>query len=285
MSCSRLSSLENLASALVAGASMELHLTPKPGLVDLHDSGSHPDLSLALMEKSIGHIDDYLASISTSLQCGETFPAQQAIAIGAERRLIDELGTNTHKGYLFLSGMLLIAQWHSANFTEQALRQSLSTLARDFFLRAESSATHGNRARHRFKAGGIVREAVDAYPSLFEAALPAFRKITEEGACPQTAAFAMLACLMQTVEDTTTLHRGGLEGLARIRRDGRMLEKMIWQGDDFRPFLSALNRTYIQHNLTIGGVADMLGIGYGCLIASGELAIDQAEIVSLAVAA
>ena len=275
MNCSRLSSLEKLAQALVDGATMELHLTPKPGLVDQLDSGSHPDLSLPLMERSIGHVAAYLTSIVASLKAGETFAIQQAIALCAEKRLLAELGTNTHKGYLFLSGMLLIAQWHAPFPDERSLRQTLSARAEAFFRSEKSSATHGQRVRAKFKSGGIVQEAIDGYPSLFEAALPTYRAIREQGGDHETAAFAMFGRLMQTVDDTTTLHRSGPSGLARVRRDGRLLEQMIGQGEDFRPFLTGLNRTYTRLNLTIGGVADMLGIGYGYLIASGELSVEE----------
>ena len=45
--------LRRLADALVRGARAELDLTPKPGLVDRHDNGSHPDLSYELMRRSI----------------------------------------------------------------------------------------------------------------------------------------------------------------------------------------------------------------------------------------
>jgi len=41
-----------------------------------------------------------------------------------------------------------------------------------------------------------------------------------------SASFAMLARLMQTVEDTTALHRCGLAGLERIREDGARLERL-----------------------------------------------------------
>ncbi len=56
MHCLRISELEELASALVRGTTRELYLTPKPGLVDRADSGSHPDLSLPIMEQSIGYV-------------------------------------------------------------------------------------------------------------------------------------------------------------------------------------------------------------------------------------
>jgi triphosphoribosyl-dephospho-CoA synthase len=53
MNCSPLSQAERLASSLIQGLRAELFLTPKPGLVDLIDSGSHPDLSLPKMTASI----------------------------------------------------------------------------------------------------------------------------------------------------------------------------------------------------------------------------------------
>ena len=81
----------------------------------------------------------------------------------------------------------------------------------------------------------------------------------------ETARFALLACLMQCVEDTTTLHRAGPAGLARIRDDGRQLEKIIAEKGDCRACLEQLDGEYIRQNLTMGGVADMLGIALGFL--------------------
>jgi triphosphoribosyl-dephospho-CoA synthase len=272
MNSSRRSGLERLAAALAAGAMRELRLTPKPGLVDLIDNGSHPDLSVPLMERSIGIVTLYLAEIAASLHAEAPFVRQKEIAIRAERRLFAELGTNTHKGYVFLAGMLLIARHRAGASDEDALRRSLSAVSQTFFSGAKALDTHGERARRQFKTGGIVREALDAYPSLFEGALPVFRRMTEQGACATVASFAMLAKLMQTVDDTTTLHRGGTAGLARVRRDGRALERIIAEGGDHAALLQRLNDDYKRLNLTIGGVADMLGIAFGWLIFSNEIA-------------
>jgi triphosphoribosyl-dephospho-CoA synthase len=263
--------LERLAAALAAGATLELELTPKPGLVDRIDNGSHPDLSFPLMERSIGIVARYLEEIAASLRADEPFARQKEIAIRAERRFLAELGTNTHKGYIFLAGMLLIAFHHAGASGEAEVRKSLSAAARDFFAAAEKQETHGERARRRFQTGGIVREALDAYPSLFEAALPAFRQAMERRARPATAAFAAMARLMRVVDDTTTLHRGGVEGLERVRRDGQALEKLIAGGGDCAAFLERLNRDYKRLNLTIGGVADMLGLTLGWLVFGGEI--------------
>ena len=274
MNSSSRTGIERLALALAHGVRMELYLTPKPGLVDLADNGSHPDLSVPIMERSIGIVEDYLGEIVASLRLDEPFPQQQAMAQRTEHRLHDELGTNTHKGYLFLSGMLLIARHRAGRDDEAAVRQSLSTLCKDFFMGAGEGNTHGARARQRFQVGGIVREAVAGYPSLFEAALPVFRTTLARYGSLKTASLAMMARLMQVVDDTTTLHRGGAEGMERVRRDGWRLERTIGDGDDFMSYLDELNRDYKALNLTIGGVADLLGIAFAWLLMCGEITRD-----------
>lgn len=273
MNCSRISRLEALAAALVKGATMELYLTPKPGLVDRADNGSHPDLSLAVMERSIDFVADYLGQLVGSLAAGEAFSCQKAIGMRADQRLLDELGTNTHKGFIFLAGMLLIASWHAASADEGALRRSLSSLCRGFFAAGDEGASNGQQARKKYQAGGIVSEAIAGFPAVFEQAVPAFRQAMRAHGDVEKASFAMLARLMQSVEDTTTLHRAGSDGLLRVKRDGQRLERLLASGGDYLACLGELNREYVRLNLTIGGVADMLGIAFAYLIASDELAV------------
>lgn len=272
MNCSRNSDIEQFARSLVKGAALELCLTPKPGLVDLVDRGSHPDLSLSRMERSIEIVSGYLDGLLGSLSAGEGFACQTAIGRGAEDAIFRELGTNTHKGYIFLSGLLLVARWHAPSSEECCLRPTITRLAGEFFDRQGEHNSNGKRARKRYGAGGIVREAVNGLPSLFDEAVPAYLEAIDRRGCFKTASYAMMARLMQTVEDTTALHRCGNMGLARIRRDGHHIEKLIEGGDDCVPFLQGLNREYIHQNLTMGGVADMLGLAYGYLTAIGCLA-------------
>ena len=272
MNCSAHFALETLARSLALGARLELHLTPKPGLVDLADCGSHPDLSVETMERSIEYVADYLEQTVASLVAGQPFAQQRAIGVVAEQRLLAELGTNTHKGFIFLSGMLLIARWHAASPDERAMRSALCALSEEFFSSADEQPTHGRQVRKKYQTGGIVVESINGFPSVFDQGLPAFRRAWLEHGCFETASFAMLGRLMQTVDDTTTLHRAGPEGLARVKRDGLALETIVAEGCDHLAFLRELNRRYVQANITIGGVADMIGIAYGVLLAGGEIA-------------
>lgn len=259
-----------MASALAEGAKMELYLTPKPGLVDLEDTGSHTDLNIPVMEASIGYVAEYLDAISESLLAGEAFPFQKQIAIEAEQKLYSSLGTNTHKGYIFLSGMLLIAMWHAKSVCAADVRVSLARLSQEYFLNHSTGLTNGSVVREKLAVKGIVLEATLAYPALFDVALPAYRELTAHNRSHEEASFLMLARLMQVVEDTTTLHRGGARGLARVKSDGEALERVIIECGDYVGLLRELNRAYVQENLTIGGVADMIGLAFSYLVWSGE---------------
>jgi triphosphoribosyl-dephospho-CoA synthase len=48
---------------------------------------------------------------------------------------------------------------------------------------------------------------------------------------------------------------------------------MITEGGDFVRFLEELKSEYKKANLTIGGVADMLGIAFGCLLARSDISL------------
>jgi triphosphoribosyl-dephospho-CoA synthase len=274
MNSSHISEIKRFADALVMGATMELYLTPKPGLVDLADCGSHPDLSLSMMERSLHYLAVYMEELMNSLVGGEDFARQAAIGRRTEKKMLAGLGSNTHKGYIFLSGLFLVAKWRSISDYGQPLRDSIVSLAQEFFAQQREISTKGHRARERFGAGGIVQEALNGLPALFDEALPAYLEAMKRHGCHSLASFAMMGRLMQRVEDTTSLHRCGTLGLARVRRDGRRLEEMIEAGEDYLPFLYTINREYIRMNLTMGGVADMMGLSFAYLIASDALSME-----------
>ena len=262
---------ESLAADLVEGARRELRLTPKPGLVDLEDSGSHPDLTLGVMERSLDVLGGALAELAGSLRRGEPLAAQVALGQAAEARMLERCGTNTHKGALFLGGLLLAARWRAGSAEAEALRPAVAEVARELLAGRALPESHGEEARRRFHVGGIVREALDGLPSVFEVALPAFHAARGSGQDGDGAAFAVLARLMQTVEDTTALHRCGEAGLACLRRDGLTLEALLASGGDHVGFLRARNAAWRETRLTMGGVADLLGVALGLLAHQGRL--------------
>jgi triphosphoribosyl-dephospho-CoA synthase len=268
MSSSR--ACERLAAALEAGLLLELRLTPKPGLVDRRDPGSHPDLTFALMERSVALVGAYLREVAASLGRGEPLRAQVALGQEAEARMLAALGSNTHRGAIFLGGLVLVAR-HRAPGGEADLPAAVTAAAEALLPGRSLAGSHGEAARQAFGVGGVVGEALAGLPSVFRAALPAWRAARARGRAEDAAAFAAMAALMQVVEDTTALHRAGAPGLARLRADGLELARRLEAGEEHLEFLGGLNDHYREHRLTMGGVADLLGVALGLLVESGEL--------------
>lgn len=270
MNCSAISATEALAAALLRGLTAELTLTPKPGLVDLWDNGSHADLSLPKMLASIELLGVYFGELIRALAAGAGSGELIALGRAAEERMHARLGTNTHKGAIFLGGLLLLARFRATGDEPESLRSAVVEVAEEIIAQLTPEASHGAAVRQSCQVGGILAEARAGLPSLFEVALPAWHQNQSHCRQPLRCSFAMLAALMQSVEDTTALHRCGPLGLERLRCDGRELELLLGRGEDPVPLLQKLNQEYRQLNLTMGGVADMLGLAFGYLDYLGE---------------
>lgn len=270
MNCSAISATERLAAALLRGLTAELTLTPKPGLVDLWDSGSHADLTLPKMLASIELLGVYFEQLVDALAAGASSAELIAFGRRAEARMQARLGTNTHKGAIFLGGLLLLARFRAAGDGPESLRSAVAEVAEEIIAQLTPGASHGAAVRQSYRVGGILAEARAGLPSLFDVALPAWHQSQAHCGQPARGSFAMLAALMQSVEDTTALHRCGPAGLERLRRDGRALERLLARGHDPVPLLRQLNQDYRRRNLTMGGVADLLGLAFGYLDYLGE---------------
>ncbi len=255
------SRLETLAAALVNGLRAELYLTPKPGLVDLIDKGAHPDLDLLLMCRSIRLVDGYLQELAGALLRGAKSDELKDIGRQTESAMMEQLGSNTHRGGIFLCGLILVAADQSNPDDPQALQQSVKKVAAAFFADREDDSSNGALIRRRLPATGIVAEALAGLPGLFDTILPILydRRTLED---PQRIFLAM-ARLMQTVQDSTSIHRCGEQGLTLLRQAGLRLEECILCGKDPANLLHQTNLEFCRNNLTMGGVADLLGVGLG----------------------
>jgi triphosphoribosyl-dephospho-CoA synthase len=258
-----------LGAALVRGACEELDLTPKPGLVDRLDCGSHPDLSYDVMRRSVDLLPLYFDEL-VALRGGADGPGDLGACIAAgrwaEARMRRSAGSNAHRGFIFLGGLLVLAACDAVRAgeatDEPALRRRTADLAAAFVAATAPARedTPGARARRAHGVAGILGEALAGAPSVFGAALPAFRATLGASGDRRRAALRAMAALMERVEDTTALHRAGAAGLARIRRDGARLAALLDAGEDPDARLAEWNDDYRRERLTMGGVADCLAV-------------------------
>jgi triphosphoribosyl-dephospho-CoA synthase len=252
---------EALAANLSLGALRELELTPKPGLVDRRDSGSHPDLSLAAMRASVALLPRYFDALLRCLREDRPLPELVQAGIDAEARMALAVRSNAHRGYIFLAGLALMGA-QACGGSLDLLPGAIAERAGAFFADFGAPDSRGARIRDRHGLGGIRAEAQAGLPAVFRHGWPRYREALEAGWDPDHAAFYLMAVLMQRVEDTTAVNRCGLEGLARLRRDGAALQRLLERGCDPEPALAALNREYRAAGLTMGGVADCMALTF-----------------------
>ncbi len=264
---------QDLAKSLVLGARMELQLTPKPGLVDRRDQGSHPDLSYESMKASIDLLPLYFETLLQGIQEGHPLSRCVQHGIEAGNRMHARIQSNGHRGYIFLSGLLLLASAKSGGKVA-GLRQALAELAVTFFATFEPRDTPGASVRADRGLGGIRTEAEKGLPAIFEQGWPAYQAALDAGWSLDEAGFYLMAVLMQHVEDTTAIRRCGPEGLRRLRQDGADLQRLLERRGDPHPALQELNETYIRLGLTMGGVADCMALTFAL-----ELAVTRGESV------
>ena len=247
----------------------ELDTTPKPGLVDQHDSGAHADMDYRLMQRSIHALRPYFVQLAQVAQQGPlTHPVVSAIGIEAERAMLAATGgVNTHRGALFSMGLAIVAAGsslsehseyseHSDNSelserpTPSSLQSAIAQLAQTF---PDTQGTHGSRAVSQYQAKGAMAMAREGYEQLFCDWLPFLRNLKQQG--DSYALHKTLLRIMSQLDDTNILHRCGAEVASRVKAEAADL--LTHFSTDA---LDDMNRRYSAENISPGGSADMLAL-------------------------
>ena len=235
----------------------ELNTTPKPGLVDRHDSGAHKDMDLAIMSRSIDALQPYfdkLALLGCQASMPETEQVRQ-IGIDAEKAMLNATGgVNTHRGALFSLGLTTLAasscMAHDGKVNEQSLRNLIMQAAQGF---TPTAGTHGNNAVNAHRVTGALDLAKAGYQQLFTDWLPAYRDWLAEDA--NSACHKLLLLIMSQLDDTNVIHRVGYEQAQQVKQEAHALLNSYSVAG-----MEAMNRDYIARNISPGGSADMMAL-------------------------
>lgn len=250
----------------------ELDTTPKPGLVDRHDSGAHRDMDHVLMSCSIRALHPYFVRLAL-LGFAEEMPCHDDIVktgIEAERAMYEATnGVNTYKGALFSMGLAVVAAagkaWQEAVVTPQNLSAAITKLAYAF---PDTKGTHGSKAKQTASSEtetlkGALDNAREGYPMLFADWLPFYdnlRKNSEPHALHLT-----LLRIMCDLDDTNIVYRTSLAMMRQVKEESRDVIRK-WSGaeasarPDLDTILSDMNNSFVQRNVSPGGSADMLSL-------------------------
>ena len=245
----------------------ELSLSPKPGLVTLIDCGSHDDMDAHTFMRSLFSLRRYFVQIAEAGAAGTDFAVLERHGIAAETRMLAATGgVNTHRGAIFMLGLLCAAAGASLRERGDALNPAA---LRDALRRHWGEALARRSQRPPVLPGGIAarrhglrsasEEAALAFPVLFETALPALRKALARGLAPRQARLDALFHIIAVLDDSNLAHRGGLAGL---RDAQRAAQGFLDRGGIARPEgleeAQAIADDFVRLRLSPGGAADTL---------------------------
>ncbi len=244
----------------------ELSLYPKPGLVSFQDAGSHADMDASVLFRSLSCLRHYFRSITLAGSRGAAFAELEALGISAEQRmLVRTQGVNTHRGAIFILGLLCAAAGglHAEAGPLCALHIRQALVARwssDLFARQHAKrCSHGRQAVQAFHLRGIEQEAALGFPILFEVTSPTLRQALDDGLSRQGAHLQAFFQTLAVLDDTNLAHRGGLVGLRWAQTEARrFLNRGGMHQSDAIAQAETIHHAFVQRRLSPGGCADLL---------------------------
>lgn len=248
----------------------EVHVGPKPGLVDRFNSGAHRDMDESTFIKSAESLRDYFTDcayggIYLGLT-GDESVTDSLVSLGkdAEKTMLAATGgVNTHKGAIFSMGIFTCAAGMS-EISGRDFRSCVKLLGEKLSSMTVSRGTAGERISRETGIGGIRKEAALGYPSVFDVGLPILADEIKAGD-EEAAALKALLAIITEAEDTNVIARGGLSAAKWLREEAAdILAECEHAGFDMRAALTELDRQCIEKNVSPGGSADLLGL---CLFA------------------
>lgn len=264
------------ASLAVRSLLYEVCTTPKPGLVDRANSGSHSDMDIFTFMDSAAALWPYFARCvrvgrSTAFKPGpETFAALRWPGKLAEGAMLTATGgVNTHKGAIFSLGLVCGAlgrlereRWGDSDLVlDQVAAMTAGTVERELAEQDQNeTATAGQRFYLQYGVTGVRGQAEAGFPTVRDHGLPVLESGLAQGKSLDEAGSAAMLTLLAHTTDTNMISRGGVE--AQREESARLRELLVEHPYPDEEILAALDREYIRRNLSPGGSADLLAMCY-----------------------
>lgn len=260
----------------------EVALTPKPGLVDRANNGSHNDMNYYTFLDSIVALTPYFQEYVDlgyhhEGTLDDLFDYCRVIGIQAEQDMLAATqDVNTHKGANFSFGVILTATGYflknnprlplEAIDVETILvivqKMTENLIKQDFAkIHLKTKLSNGERLYLEKGMTGIRGEAANGYPAVHHLLLPFLRKYRDSHEKDEVVLLRSLVLLMSQIEDGNILHRGGYEQWLLVKKEMQELHEANLNQVDFIEDLTAYDHEMIERHLSPGGAADLLAIG------------------------
>ncbi len=249
----------------------ELELTPKPGLVDKNNNGSHKDMGIETFYASAKAIKPFMGKF---YNCGKEalhvepkilFERLRVIGRECEKEMfLATNGVNTHKGIIFsfavICGALGRLDSKKISFGYRELQDLIARLCKDLIRRdlvgCAICKTAGERLFRETKLAGIRDEAQRGYPTVFQQSLPFYKRKLELYGEDKALKLTLLF-IMSITNDSNIFARGGVAAMRFVKQKSKMLLKSV-NVENLDIKLMEFDKEMIGKNLSSGGSADLL---------------------------
>lgn len=243
--------------------------TPKPGLVDCENNGSHYDMDIFGFAAGACALKEYF---KTAVRIGmesedtlECFDRLQYAGVKAEAEMLYATsGVNTHKGALFSMGIACCAAGMVGENADVsalcacAAKIAMPSLKKLHDMPAENAETGGERQYFESGYTGARGEAAMGFPTVRHFSLPTFKKAVSEGKNLNDAGLYALCALMHEVCDSNILRRGN----GRVLFEVQSMAKAALEYDAKPEVLRKMNEMLVEKNVSPGGSADLLALTF-----------------------
>ncbi len=254
----------------------EVCTTPKPGLVDRINNGSHKDMDIFTFIDSACALEPYFEQCTKIGRQTSTLPAKETflrLRQAGKKAEFDMFfatkGVNTHKGAIFSVGIICAAlgrlnraQWKRPDdILEECASMTEGLIANDFSnLTEENALTVGQKLYLKYQITGIRGQIESGLPAVQKVGLPVLKEGIDRGLSINDAGCATLLALITADTDTNLIARSDIDTQQRVVAKLKELLKQNPYPD--RRTLEELDQEFIEKNLSPGGSADLLAICY-----------------------
>lgn len=270
---------ETVGSLAIEAMLYEVTCTPSPGLVDRVNSGAHTDMDFySFMSSSAALSVCMVRCVQAGLNHAGALPALlpvlRQIGIEGEARMLQATGgVNTQKGLLFSLGIVAAAVgWLQQTRSKQdsgSVLQCVAAITSGLVARELANLdkpitnlTAGEKLYRLHGVTGIRGEMEQGLPAILERGLPTLRQAMADNLGVNGALLQTLLVLMTVVDDTTVMNRHHPDKM-RLWASGKAQEALAVGGlytEAGQVLIAAMDRDFIEHNVSPGGVADLLSV-------------------------
>jgi triphosphoribosyl-dephospho-CoA synthase len=257
----------------------EASVYPKPGLVTPLDSGAHSDMDYrTFIDSAIALLPCYIDCASVGNEMHMLPPSdvlerlREAGRQGEKEMCRATRGINTHKGAIFLLGLLCAAAGRlrasgealeatrvaetASSFVKGIVARELHSIGRAS--RGLAECTAGELAYLLHRIDGARGEAERGFPT----ALAALEELKNTEFVPfsfRERLAHVLIGIMADNADSNLISRGGIEALEEVRRAAReaLVAGGMWTPEG-RERIAEMEKSLVVKNLSPGGCADIL---------------------------